>query len=64
MLPGADVRCRRLAGGYKLQVSADVLDRMQPSETEAILAAATAALGHEGTLLGLSSYRRGSAFVQ
>lgn len=64
MLPGSDVRCRRLAEGYQLQIAAEALDRMQPFETEAIRAAAVTMLGTGETFLGLASYRRGSAFVR
>lgn len=64
LLPGVDLRCRRLAEGYNLEIATEALAGMTPQETEAVRAVAVTALGHEARLLGISSYRRGSAFVR
>lgn len=63
-LPGVDLRCRRLAEGYRLEIASEALDRMRLAETDALFALATKALGQDSKFLGISSYRRGSAFVR
>ena len=62
-LPGVTLRCRLVAGGYRIELDGAALEGLSDRARATLLTETRAALGEGAPLLGLVPYRRGSAFL-